>query len=245
MSVYITGYKGYIGASLAEYLAEREYDVRGIGRGHRLPTTFGYRDVIVNCACSGWKDGDEDPVDLVESNIVLPLEIDKRRNGAVMIHMSSGIEDLQPLHPYARTKGVATHMLRNKAHVLRLYAVFGGKHVQMTRFMSSLMQACKDHAPYVIRTPNHTRDFVHIDRLMNLVENLMENRAYSTLDVGCGRPISFLEAFETLKKVSGRNFQNVEIDGSDDSEMMYRAMDPCLPDTFEADVAKEWRAIHA
>ncbi len=243
--IYIVGYGGYIGKSLYEYLSEREYPVRGIGRGTPLPMGFTYRDTVINCACRGWKDGDEDPFEIAESNIVLPMLLNKRRNGAVMIHLSSGIEEVQPRHPYAMTKGVASWMMAGIAHVLFLYTVWGGKHVQMTRYMSSLFEACKENKPYTITTPNHTRDFVHIDTLCALIEELLNDRDYKIRQVGSGRAISLLTAFERLKEVTGRQFPNVRVDYTDDTEMLYRALHPCLPDTFEADLAKEWKAINA
>lgn len=245
MTVYVVGYGGYIGKSLFEYLKARDYRVRGIGRGTPLPMGFEYSDVIVNCACRGWKDGDEDPFEVAESNIVLPMLLNKRRNGAVMIHLSSGIEEVQPRHPYSMTKGVASWMMSGIAHVLYLYAVWGGKHVQMTRYMSSLMKACAENKPYTIVTPNHTRDFVHIDTLCALIESLLSDRYYRILQVGSGRAISFLTAFESLKRVTDRQFPNVRVDASDSSEMLYRALHPCLADTFESDIAKEWKAINA
>lgn len=245
MRVYIVGYGGYIGKSLTEYFTERDYEVKCIGRGTPFPPGFNYRDVIINCACAGWKDGDTDPMEVAKSNIVLPMELHRRRNGAVLIHLSSGIEEVQPRHPYAMTKGVASWLMSGVAHVLYLYTIWGGRHVQMTRYMSSLMKACVDGTPYTISTPNHTRDFVHIDTLCPLIEELMYDRDYRILQVGSGRPIALIEAFDTLRRVAGKDFSNVSVDWSDSSEMLYRALHPCLADTFEADVRKEWAVLNA
>ena len=240
MTIYVVGCNGYIGRSLTEYLENQQYNVRGIGRGTPMPRSFKFSDVIINCACRGWKDGDEDPSDVIESNIILPLLLDKKRNGAVMIHLSSGIELLQPEHFYAKTKGVATQYLTGKAHILYLYTIFGGKNVQMSRFMSSLMNACAKDKPYTIETPYHTRDFVHIDRLMELIESLLYERKYKTMHVGSGRPVAFIDAYRMLEAIAGREFENVKINSTDKTSFLYYSPQKTLPDTLYEDMKKEW-----
>jgi nucleoside-diphosphate-sugar epimerase len=245
MTVYIVGHGGYIGKSLMEYLQDREYPVRGIGRGTSMPMGFTYRDTVVNCACRGWKDGDEDPLDIVDSNVVLPMNLEKRRNGAVMIHLSSGIELLQPEHFYAATKAVASQMLQGRAHVLYLYTIFGGKHVQMKRFMSSMMQACARGEPYTIETPYHTRDFVHIDRLLTLIESLLFDREYKTMHVGAGKPTAMIDALRMLQGIAGNTFDNVTVSNECRTSFLYYSRQKTLPDTLREDMAKEWAIVNA
>lgn len=240
MTVYVVGHSGYIGSNLYEYLQEREYDVKGIGRGTPFPMGFTYRDVIINCATRGWKCGDEDAADTVESNIMLPMRLHERRNGAVMIHLSSGIELIQSGHFYAKTKGVTSEYLRGKAHVLYLYTIFGGKNIQMKRFMSTMMRACAKNEPFNLETPLHTRDFVHIDHLMRLIESLLLDRSYKTIHVGSGKAVSFIEAYRKLVDVAGREFDNVNIDGSNLSSFMYCSPERTIPDTLLVDMRREW-----
>ena len=244
MTVYIVGYRGYIGRTLYEHLKEREYDVRGIGAGTPMPMGFKFSDVIVNCACRGWKDGDEDPADVVESNIMLPMRLQKLRNGAVMIHLSSGIELIQPGHFYAKTKGVASDYLRNKAHVLYLYTIFGGKYIQMNRFMNTMITACAKNEPFTIHTPMHTRDFVHIDHLVNMIESLLNDRTYKTIHVGTGRAVSFIEAYRLLVGVVGHEFDNVDIDTSDLSMFNYCSPQKTAPLTLAKDMQGEWEVAN-
>ena len=245
MTVYIVGCNGYIGRSVKEYLEEREYPVKGIGRGNALPMGFNYRDVVINCAAKGWKDGDEDPIEVADTNVVLPMELEKRRNGAVMIHLSSGIELVQPGHFYAATKAVASQMLKGRAHVLYLYTIFGGKHVQMKRFMSSLMQACAKDEPYCLETPYHTRDFIHIDRLLTLIESLIYDREYKTLHVGSGRPTAMVDAYRMLREIAGKRFPNVTVNAADRTSFIYYSPEETLPDTLYEDMAKEWAIVNA
>lgn len=240
MTIWVVGCNGYIGRSMVEYFEEREYDVRGIHRGSNLPVAFKYSDVIINAACKGWKDGDEDPTEVVESNILLPMELDKRRNGSVMIHLSSGIELVQHDHFYAMTKGVASRMLKDKAHVLYLYTVWGGKHVQMTRFMSSLMKACAKNEPYVVTSPYHTRDFVHIDKLCALVESRIYDRDYRDTHIGTGRAVAFYEVVNALEEIAGGQFPNLRIDDSDQSIFLYNSPERTVADTLVEDMRKEW-----
>jgi nucleoside-diphosphate-sugar epimerase len=206
---------------------------------------FTYRDVVINCAAKGWKDGDEDPVEVAESNVLLPMELERRRNGAVMIHLSSGIELVQPGHFYAATKAVASQMLKGRAHVLYLYTIFGGKHIQMKRFMSSLITACAKDEPYYIETPYHTRDFVHIDRLLALIESLLEDREYKTMHVGSGRPTAMVDAYRMLEHIADKRFPNVTVNAADRTSFLYYSPEKTLPDTLYEDVKREWVIANA
>jgi len=246
VTVYVVGYGGYIGKTLYEYLSNKEYEVKGIGRGTPYPMGFKFSDVIINCAARGWKDGDEDPTEIVASNIALPIALDRRSNGALMIHLSSGIELVQPGGSfYAKTKSVASDYLRGKAHILYLYTVFGGKHVQMSRFMTSMIKACAKGEKFTIRTPLHTRDFVHIDHLMVLIESLMKDRHYRTMHVGTGKPVSFIDAYRRLVGIAGREFANVDIDGTDLSSFMYYSPEKTVADTLTYDMKREWELANA
>ena len=246
MRIYVIGHRGYIGRSLYEYLENKGYDVRGIGRGHELQMGFKHTDVVVNCACAGWMDGTEDDKrGIIESNIILPMRLHDRSNGAVLIHLSSGIEDVQPLHFYSRTKGVASELLKGKAHVLYLYAVYGNQYCQPSRFMGSLMRACKDGTPYTIHTPMHTRDFVHIDTLLELIEGLLEDREFKTLHVGSGVPVRFVDALAHLESIAGKVFPNISVDMEEQSHFRYCAPEPCLQYTLREDMKKEWERLNA
>ena len=146
---------------------------------------------------------------------------------------------------YAKTKGVASDFLRGKAHVLYLYTIWGGKHVQMKRFMNTMITACAKNEPFTVQTPMHTRDFVHIDYLMALIESLLTDRKYKTIHVGTGKPVSFLSAFRLLTEITGEKFDNVEIDTSDLSGFLYCSPEKTVPNTLAVDMAREWNVARA
>ena len=162
-----------------------------------------------------------------------------------MIHLSSGIELIQPGHFYAKTKGVASDFLRGKAHVLYLYTVWGGKYIQMNRFMNAMITACAKGEPFTLYTPMHTRDFVHIDHLMILIESLLSDRHYKTMHVGTGKAVSFISAYQKLVGIAGKEFDNVTIDGSDLSSFMYHSPEHTIPDTLIQDMKREWEIANA
>lgn len=243
----MVGKSGYIGRSILEYLDGNGYEVKGIGRSDTLPDAFSSDDCIINCACAGWRDGLDtagDFEEIVDSNTLLPIRLHKRRNGAAMIHLASGSERRGMDHIYPDTKRIASNYLYGKAHVLFLFTVFGGKYAQKDRFMQSLMRACRDGTPYTIITPNHSRDFVHIDKLISVVESLLENKDYKTVQVGSGVPTTFWMALEHLRDITGRDLSNVKVDYSDDSVYRYCADSPYLNDTLYDDMSLEWKRIH-
>jgi nucleoside-diphosphate-sugar epimerase len=168
----------------------------------------------------------------------------KRLGRAVMIHFSSGIELVLNDTVYSRTKAVASEYLIGGAHVLYLYAVYGGPYAQPSRFLPSLMKAVKSGTPYTIVTPNHTRDFVHIDRVCGVVESLMDDKDFKTLQLGSGRATSFIEAAELVGRISC-DLSMLSINTDDLSRVFYAATNPALRDTLFEDLQAEWERMNA
>jgi len=235
--IYVIGKSGYIGRSLLEYFGEAE--AVGIGRCDPWPE-FGQNDCIVNCAAYGWNPGQDSFEECIETNILLPLQLEKARNGAGMIYFASGMQKHRPEIPYSLTKNVATRLLEGKAHILILYTVYGGKYDPPWRFMGTFLRAVRDEKPYTITTPFTTRDFVHIDRLCKTVQTLAYDRKHRTIDFGSGQARSLLEVYDEMRKLSEKSLSNVRMLFPETSEYDYCAEKPELPDTFVEDLRLEW-----
>ena len=241
MRLIIIGSKGYIGSNLLTHFANG-YDTYGIGRFDKWPE-FTSKDTIINCAASGWAPGRDNVWEAVVDNVLLVKRIMDVRNGANLIQFCSGFESARPTHPYSRTKGIASDLLRGSAHLVYLYTVFGGHSQQMWRFIPSLLDACATGKPYTITTPYTSRDFVHIRHLFNLVERLITHRNYGETQLGTGNARRLIDVYSILVGSVGKSFPNVSVNIDDKTAFDYRADNPAVDDTFPEDLKREWEQV--
>ena len=239
MPIYIVGKSGYLGSSLMDYFGD---EAVGIGRADAIPD-FTSSDTLVNCTGYGWNPGQEDVTEAVATNILLPMQLDVIRNGANLIHFASGMQRERPDLLYSLTKNVATRYLQGKAHIIILYTVYGGKHDPPWRFMGTFLRAAKHGKPYVITTPETTRDFVHIDRLCQTVDELIHDKNYRCIDFGCGKARRLMDVYWHIVDRFNLDLPNVHFQYPKSTPITYCAEKPYLPDYFEEDIAKEWERI--
>jgi len=239
--IYIIGKSGNIGRSLADYFYSIEIDTTGIGRDDDLPE-FREEDVIINCAQHGWEAHQSNEWgDMVRTNVMLPMELDKKRNGANIIHLSTGFELIPEMmkQGYALTKRMATEYLQGKAHIVYLYTVFGGLYDPPYRFIRSLINSAINGTKYTCTSPFSTRDFVHISRLMPLIETLSHSKEYQTVQFGTGYPRTLAQVVGTLEGIIGHTM-GVEMKYVDAAYFRYAADEPYLKDDhFVRDLKKE------
>ena len=242
--IYVIGKRGYIGASLLDYFGD---EAIGIGRADKFPV-FKPTDTIINTASYGWVPGQEDMEEAIKVNIDLPRKLEKIRNGACLIWFGSGMQRARPELPYSLTKNVTTNLLKGKAHIITLYTIYGGKHEPRHRFMGTFLKAAKHGTPYIITTPSTTRDFVHIDRLIDTITELIDegNNDYQNIDFGCGKPRSLSSVcYYVEEALAGKPLDNVKykFPQLDDGLEEYGALRPHLADYFDEDIRKEWERI--
>jgi nucleoside-diphosphate-sugar epimerase len=239
--IYIIGSKGYLGASLLDHFGD---EAKGIGRADPIHE-FGPNDTVINCAAYGWVPGQEDVEEAIRSNIELPMLLEKNRNGANLIYFASGMQRERPDTLYALTKNVTCRLLEGKAHIVTLYTIYGGKHEPKHRFMGTFLRACKHGTPYVITTPEATRDFVHIDRLSWLMDCLVGSKNYGNIDFGCGLARSLSDVYKhVLFNMLGCGPNNVRFQYPKRGKYPpYCAQSPYLADYFPDDMQKEWESI--
>jgi len=173
---------------------------------------------------------------------MLPMEIERQRNGANLIHFASGFELIPTMmtSPYALTKRIASEMLEGKAHIVYLYTIFGGNYEPGFRFVGSLVRAAVNGLPYTCTAPFSTRDFVHIDHLLDLVGKLVTTKDYRSVQLGTGNARTLAQVVGTLEGIMGHSLSvKFMYVGADYFE--YSATDPHLKhDTFIKDLTNEY-----
>lgn len=237
--IYIVGKNGYIGKTLVDHFGTK---CRGIGRGDRW-AEFCREDTIINCASAGWPERMQNPLDVIESNILMPLTLHAQANGATLIQFGSGIEfsanESDSL--YAATKHVSSVALQGKAHVVYLYTVWGGKHEPEYRFMRRLFDAARGGEEFHIENPHITRELTHIRHLIPFIEGLVGDKSPKTIHFAAGRDLHLYEMARSLSDVSGWRGCRFDFSADHKTAKRYRCVgEPSLKDTFEEDVKFEW-----
>lgn len=241
MTVYVWGRFGYLGRNLIPYLEDMGYDVCGIGRKDPFPKMCA-EDCAINCACAGWMPWDEpDAWDMWESNAVLPGRIARALNGANMIHMGASVEWLRPDLAYSWTKAQASETLRRMkcAHVCYVYTIFGGKDPAKFRFMDSFIDAVKAGKEYTLTEPYGTRDWMHVSRICDGIEQLIGNRRHAEHHFGSGKTRRFIDILKIAKDMTGKRLNNIWIENGKYSTLWLGAKPPYFTDTLEEDLRRE------
>lgn len=75
------------------------------------------------------------------------------------------------------------------------------------------------------------RDFIHIEDIVNAVDECVQNKIYGTYNLGSGRPVSFNELSEIICKQQNY-FPKIKYLPTAPTGVMYRVCDPSLMLTF-------------
>jgi len=239
--IYVFGRFGYLGRNLIPYLEKRGYEVVGVGRLDPMPN-FEPQDCAINCACAGWMPWEEPDVRrMVESNAVLPLRIATQLNGANMIHMGASVEWLRPSLPYSWTKRLASEALERMkcAHICHVYTIFGGKDPAKFRFMDSFIEAVKKDKHYVLTEPFGTRDWMHVDRICEGIEALINSRDHGVHHFGSGKTRTFFDIYKMAQDITGKELNNVQIVRSHVYSIWRGAEPAFFNDTLFEDLKRE------
>ena len=239
--IYLIG-SGYLGSSLAEYFADRGYDMQVLGRNH-WPNRFNEDDTIINCASSGYRRANHGIVQAVTDNFHLPVKLDQIRNGANMIHFSSWTEECACNNVYAWSKALATSFLKGKCHICMCCSVWGGKYESPEKFIGTFLRACAKNKPYVVTHPFRQRDFVHIEQLAPAVEQLTKHKDYAKRYFATGRLRSFWYVANKLSSMTELEFPNVTFTDDMSANYDWHPVDPIFEDTFDDDLKREWKKI--
>ena len=223
MRVCIVGERGYIGSNLTRYL---------LSKGHEVSDKqTGEIDCIINCAGYGTKPGQDDLQNMIYTNSIFPIQMQKF-NYKHMIHLASSSEIFQPHSYYSRTKSLATDYLRGKATLIYIYTAYGGINQHEHMFMTQLLKAKKEHKMFQVETPYATRDFVHIKRICEGIEKLI-HEPIQEVHFGHGKARRMVDV---ARMVMGEKYEWPE---GNYTQFDWKAANPHLPDTFEEDLQEE------
>jgi len=241
--IHIFGSMGYLGSSLMDWFSNNGYHVRGYPR-HCWPDRFRPEDTIINCAASGYRRKVYDIAQTVEDNYLLPKRLYEMSESANFIQIGSWTEECLPMHPYSRSKGLASDYLADKAHVCLMCSAWGGIYESPEKFMMGFLSACAKGAKFTLTHPFRQRDYVHIDTFCEKIGELSASRDYKKRYFATGRMRSFHEVFHTLRDITNREFPNVVFADDVSTNYMWRPIDPIFEDTFRDDLRREWRNVN-
>lgn len=182
-------------------------------------------DVIINCAAHGAYPNQTDFSRMMAVNVVLPKRLAEWciTTRATLIHMGSSSEYgtnsdgpseesvARPNSDYAATKLLTTNLLSHyvqsrglRATTLRLYSVYGPLE-EPTRLVPALIRAGDVGGLPEFSSPEVSRDFVHVDDVVDLVEKCIRRPADSALpsviNVGTGTRTTMKEVAAASKTV--------------------------------------------
>ena len=195
-------------------------------------------NAVVHCAAHPGGRSLSEPVEDVKVNALGSMQLFEwcARTGIPIVYLSSSavyghqpygliLEDA-PLNPgtiYAVCKVASENFLQIlgegyglKWTVLRLFPTYGSGHKPST-FQGivnvMLTQLLSGNKVVVRGSLNRERDLVYIDDAASaIVKSLLTNNAQGhIINIGTGTPVSILSLIETLSRVLGRQFTDIEI----------------------------------
>lgn len=203
--VLITGAEGMIGSTLAEHLTANSWDVTEFeGDVTEWDNWIKYCDrnwdfVIHLAALAGVRPSFDQPDVYYHNNVVgthMALEFNDMMNAKLLYASSSNAYEWWG-NPYAATKKMnEAQAIGHTAIGMRFHTVWPGRDDMLFRKLQ------KGEVTYINR--NHTRDFIHVDDLVEGIRITMENfeKVYihnPVVDYGVGHATSV----ESVAKVMG------------------------------------------
>jgi UDP-glucose 4-epimerase len=201
--VIVTGAAGFIGSHLVKRLRRDGHHVLGLdlyvyGRhGYHHGVEFGDAadiihadpDVVVHLAAiarSGWPS----PADLYQHNVVTTLRLLERLGSADLIHASSCVV-ADPVGVYAETKAIAERAVLDAGHLaLRFANVYGpgqSQHGPAPNICAALLRAREAYGRVEVHGDgSQTRDFVHVDDVVDAIAALIGRRMAGCVDIATG-----------------------------------------------------------
>ncbi len=195
----ITGQTGFIGAALQHKLEATPVQVDDLPRVHAdYFIHFGSpaSNILFN----------EDPscIKTTITDFIKVVEYCKRRRIKLVFPSSSTVYTKQ--NSYAITKNILEEIAiaYDVPYVaFRIFSAYGPGEGHKKDYGSIAYQWCKQmkqgEAPVIFGDGSQTRDFVYIDDTVDFILQNLDSQG--VLDIGTGISTSFLEVFETIKKL--------------------------------------------
>jgi UDP-glucose 4-epimerase len=190
MKILITGHEGFIGSNLLQYLTEKNYVVTGldIKSGNDILTcNLPDCDVVVHLAgIGGVRESIDDPAKYWRTNVegtrrILEHYTDKR------ILVAGSSSQYEPhLNPYAASKYVIEKIPHTNTVFMRFHTVYGPS-PRAGMFFDKLINGCVEYIT------GHSRDFIHIMDVCNVIELLISSKFTGPIDIGTGLSIKMID----------------------------------------------------
>ena len=195
MKILVTGHKGYIGSCLAPRLAEAGHKVVGLdlqcGQDVRtLPITDTYDLIIHLAGKSGVRESLNDPAEYWVQNVEAFTRLLNLFAKTTRVLYASSSSAAEPdLNPYAASKFCMERAAGRFKDTLgmRFHTVYNDK-PREGMFMQKLLDG---ELKWI---NHHSRDFIHMDDLIDAIMLLINSKYIGTIDIGTGKsvPISSL-----------------------------------------------------
>ena len=185
MKILLTGHKGFIGKYLHAKLA-KEHTVFGLDSiegNNLLDCKLDYDvDVVIHLAAkTGVRDSFKKAGAYWNTNVEASKRLFKAFPNTRILYASSSSIYQPELNPYAASKlmleQVASH--HNNCLGMRFHTVYSDK-PRADMFMDRLLRGTLE---YVTK---HTRDFIHVDDVLDAIELLLSSDLTGVVDVGTG-----------------------------------------------------------
>lgn len=167
------------------------------------------------------------------SSAAYPVEYQTRANAQILAE-----EDIDLDHPkkpdqtygWAKLTGevLAEHAARagTRVHIFRPFSGYGEDQDLAYPFPSFIDRAARKADPFVIwGTGTQTRDFIHIDDIVEAVLKAVEEDVHGPINLGWGRPTSFLDLAQEVRRQAGYN-PRIEVLVDKPVGCYYRVSDP-------------------
>ena len=189
MHILVTGHRGYIGSALVERLRKYNsivgYDLRDGHDINTIPLKEKFNLIIHLAGLSGVRESIKDPAAYWYHNVEASKRLFSVHGPTTRILYASSSSAAEPdLNPYAASKfcvEMAGGRYRGSLG-MRFHTVYSDT-PRKGMFMDKLLN---NKLEYVT---NHSRDFIHMEDLLDAVELLTASTYGGTIDVGTGKSI--------------------------------------------------------
>lgn len=257
MKILITGSKGFLGKHTLNYFAKQGHEVTGIDKESNIfdglpDATF---DVLFHFAAFvGGRKGIDNNLFEIAKNIELDRQVIQWAETHVrkMIYPSScaaypkklqvdgGVrmrEDMiggEPFDMYGMSKLASETMLKFSqvsAHIIRPFTIYGpGQSLDYP--LPAIIKRIKQGDCSVWGSGQQVRDYVHIEDALRVFDYLLTRQSPITLNIGSGKPLTFIKIAETINKIIHGKVVEVKTQKDQPEGAGYRYADTTLLDSL-------------
>ncbi len=215
MKILITGYKGFIGSRIYDYLKSKDYEVYGYDLNDKL-MDIKY-DYIIHMAARGLiRLSTEYPYEYYDDGLNLTmkfLEIARKNNSKFIFPSSGSIKN--PTNPYSLAKKNSVewiHLYNNlynlKSYILKFYNIYGEKSGKGALYLFTKAALLNEKAT-IYGDGSHVRDYLYVGDVVNLIYKLINNEITpGEYDVGSGIGTSVNDLLKTIENITGKKINN-------------------------------------